>query len=90
VSLALREEHRLRVFLNRVPRRIFGHKRKEVTTGWKKLYTVELHNSYSMSYVISVRKSKGMRWVKCIAHMGEIINAYKIVIGKSEETSWET
>jgi hypothetical protein len=43
-SLTLREEHRLRVFENRVLRRIFGPKRDDVTGGWRKLHNVELHN----------------------------------------------
>jgi hypothetical protein len=42
-SLTLREEHRLRVFENRVLRRIFGPMKKEVTGGWKKLQNEELH-----------------------------------------------
>jgi hypothetical protein len=43
-SLTLREEHRLRVFENKVLRRIFGSKRDEVTGGWRKLHSEELHN----------------------------------------------
>jgi hypothetical protein len=43
-SLTLREEHRLRVFENRVLRRIFGPKRDEVTGYWRKLHNEELHN----------------------------------------------
>jgi hypothetical protein len=46
-SLALREEHRLRVFENRLLRRTFGPKRDEVTVGWRKLHNEELHNLYS-------------------------------------------
>jgi hypothetical protein len=42
-SLTLREEHRLRVFENRVVRRIFGFKRDEVTGEWRKLHIEELH-----------------------------------------------
>jgi hypothetical protein len=45
-SLTLREEHRLRVFENRVLRRIFGPKRDEVTGDWRNLHNEELHNSY--------------------------------------------
>jgi hypothetical protein len=45
LSLTLREEHRLKVFENRVLRRIFGPKRDEVTEGWKKLHNEELHDS---------------------------------------------
>jgi hypothetical protein len=46
-TLTLREEHRLRVFENRVLRRIFGLKRDEVTGEWRKLHNEELHNLYS-------------------------------------------
>jgi hypothetical protein len=46
-SLTLREEHRLRVFENRVLRRIFGPKRYEVTGGWRKLHNKELRDLYS-------------------------------------------
>jgi hypothetical protein len=42
-SLTLREEHRLRVFVNRVLGSIFGHKRKEVTGGWRGPHNEELH-----------------------------------------------
>jgi hypothetical protein len=45
-SLTLREEHRLRVFENRVLRRISGPKRDEITGGWRKLHNEELHNLY--------------------------------------------
>jgi hypothetical protein len=47
--VALREEHRLSVFGNRVLRRILGPKRDEVTGGWRKLHNEELHNLYSSS-----------------------------------------
>jgi hypothetical protein len=46
-SLTLREEYRLRVFENRVLRRIFGQKREEVTRDWRKLHNEELHNLFS-------------------------------------------
>jgi hypothetical protein len=48
----LREEHRLRVFENRVLRRIFGPKRDEVTGEWRKLHNDELHNLYSSPDII--------------------------------------
>jgi hypothetical protein len=55
-SLALRKEHRLRAFENRVLRRILGSKRDEVTGGWRKLHNEELHGLYSSPYVIRVIK----------------------------------
>jgi hypothetical protein len=55
-SLTLREGHRLRVFENRVLRRICGLKRVEVMGGWKKLHNEELHNLYSLSTIIRMIK----------------------------------
>jgi hypothetical protein len=56
-SLTLREEQRLRVFENRVLRRIFGPKRDEVTGEWRKLHNEELHNLYSSPDIIRQVKS---------------------------------
>jgi hypothetical protein len=61
-SLPLREEHRLRVFENRVLRRIFGPKRDEVTGGWRKLLKEEFHNLHSLPSIIRMTKSRMMRW----------------------------
>jgi hypothetical protein len=58
LSLTLREEHRLRVFENRVLRRIFGLKRGEVMGGWRKLHNEELHNLYILPSIIE-RLSQG-------------------------------
>jgi hypothetical protein len=60
--LTLRAEHRLRVFENRVPRKIFSPKRGDVTGGLRKLHNVELHNTYSSQSVIGMMKSRRMRW----------------------------
>jgi hypothetical protein len=57
-SLTLREEHRLRVFENRVLRRIFGPKRDEVTGEWRKLHSKELHNLHSSPDIIRQVKSR--------------------------------
>jgi hypothetical protein len=62
LSLTLREEHRLRVFENRVLRRIFGPKRDEVTGGCRKLHNEELHGLYSSPSIIRVIKARRMRW----------------------------
>jgi hypothetical protein len=56
-SLALREEHRLTMFENRVVRRIFWPKRNEVTGGWGKLHIEELHKLYSSPSIIRMIKS---------------------------------
>jgi hypothetical protein len=62
LSLTLREEHRLRVFENRVLRRIFGPKRDEVTGEWRKLHNAELRDLYSSPSIIRIIKSWRMRW----------------------------
>jgi hypothetical protein len=68
-SLKLREEHRLRVFENRVLRRIFGLKRDEVTGGWRELHNEELHDLYSSPSIIRMVKSRRMRLAGNVARM---------------------
>jgi hypothetical protein len=53
-SLALKEEHRMKVFENRVLRRIFGLKKDEIIGGWRKLHNEELHNLYSLPDIVIV------------------------------------
>jgi hypothetical protein len=60
-SLTLREEHRLRVFVNRVLRRIFGPKKNEVKGDWRKLHNEELHNLYFSPSVMRMMRSRRMR-----------------------------
>jgi hypothetical protein len=62
LSLILREERRLRVFKNRVLRRIFGPKRDEVTGGWRTLHKEELRDLYSSPSIIGIMKTRRMRW----------------------------
>jgi hypothetical protein len=83
-SLTLREEHRLRVFENRVLRRIFGPKRDEVTGEWRKLHSGELHNLYSSPDIIRQVKSRRVRWVGHMACMGEGRSMYRVLVGKPE------
>jgi hypothetical protein len=66
-SLTLREEHRLRVFENRVLRRIFGPKRDEVTGDWRKLHNKELHSLYYSPNTIRMIKSRRIRWAGHVA-----------------------
>jgi hypothetical protein len=72
-SLTLREERRLRVFENRVLRRVFGPKRDEVTAEWRKLHNEELNDLYSLSNIVRVVKSRRMRWAGHVARMGEMV-----------------
>jgi hypothetical protein len=81
-SLTLREEHRLRVFENKVLRRIFGPKRDEVTEGWRKLHNEEFRDLYSSPSIIRIIKSRRMRWAGHVAQMGEKRNAYRLLVGK--------
>jgi hypothetical protein len=83
-SLTLREEHKLRVFENRVLRRIFGPKRDEVTGEWRKLHNEELRDLYSSASIIRIIKSKRMRWAGHVARMGEKRNVYRLLVGKPE------
>jgi hypothetical protein len=82
-SLTLRDEHRLRVFENRVLRRIFGPKRDDVMGDWRKLHNEELQNLYSSPNIIRMIKSR-RRWNGHVARMGEKRNAYRILVGKPE------
>jgi hypothetical protein len=66
-SLALREEHRLRVFENRVLRRIFGLKRDKVVGGWRKLHNEEYRDLYSSPSMIRIIKLRRMKWVGHVA-----------------------
>jgi hypothetical protein len=69
LSLILREEHRLRVFENRVLRRIFGPKGAEVTGGWRKLHNEVLCNLFSSPSMIKTTASRGIRWAGYVARM---------------------
>jgi hypothetical protein len=71
LSLILREERRLRVFENRVLRRIFRPKRDEITGVWRKLHNEELHNLYSSPTIVRVIQSRIMRWAGHVARMGK-------------------
>jgi hypothetical protein len=83
-SLTLREEQRLRVFENRVLRRIFGPKRDDATGEWRSLHNEELNYLYSSPNIIRVIKSRRMRWAGRVAHMGEKRGAYRILVGRPE------
>jgi hypothetical protein len=74
----------MRVFENRVLRRIFGPNRDEVTGEWRKLHNEEFHNLYSSPDIIRKIKSRRMRWAGHVARMGEERKVYKVLMGKPE------
>ncbi|KAJ4429974.1 hypothetical protein ANN_22178 [Periplaneta americana] len=77
-TLTLRDEQRLRVFENKVLRKIFGAKRDEVTGEWRKLHNAELYELYPSPDIIRNIKSRRLRW----ARMGESRNAYRVLVGR--------
>jgi hypothetical protein len=70
-SLTLGEVHKLRLFENRVLRKIFGPKGDEVTGGSRKLHNEELHNLYSPPSIIRMIKSRRIRWAGHVARLVE-------------------
>ncbi|KAJ4449275.1 hypothetical protein ANN_00673 [Periplaneta americana] len=83
-TFTLREEQRLRMFENKVLRKIFGAKRYEVTGKWRKLHNTELHALYSSPDIIRNIKSRRLRWAGHVARMGESSNAYSVLVGRPE------
>ena len=77
----MREERRLRVFENRVLRRVFSPKRDEVTVEWRKLHNEELNDLYSLTNIVRVVKSRRMRWEGHVARMGEDRVVHRVLWG---------
>jgi hypothetical protein len=84
---AVSEGYRLRVFENRELRRIFGPKRDEVTGGWRKLHSEELHNLYSSPSIIRMINSRRMGCTGHVVRMESKRNAYssRIFWGESQK-----
>jgi hypothetical protein len=74
----------LRVFENRVLRRIFGLRRDEVTGDWRKLHNEELNDLYCSPNIVRVIKSRRMRWAGHVASMGDRRDIYRVLVGKPE------
>jgi hypothetical protein len=77
----LKEEHRLRVFENRVLRRIFGPERDD-DRSWRKLHNDELHDLYSSPNIVRVIKSRRMKWAGHVARMGEERGVFRLLVGR--------
>jgi hypothetical protein len=82
-SLALREEYRLRVFENRVLRRIFGPKREEITGEWRRLHNMELYHLFSSPNIIRVITPRRIRLLRYVARMGERRGVYTVLVEKT-------
>jgi hypothetical protein len=82
-SLTFGEEHRLRVFENRVLRKIFGPKREEDRSR-RKLHNDELHSLYASPNIFRVIRSKRMRWVGHVARIGDGRGVCRILVGRPE------
>jgi len=80
----LREERKLRVFENKVLRRIFGPMRDEATGEWRRLHNEELNDLYSSPNIVRVIKSRRMRWAGYVEHMGEERGVYMVLVEKPE------
>ena len=79
----MREEHRLRVFENKVLRKIFGAEREMNVTGeWRKLHNAELHALYSSPNIIRNLKSRRLIWAGHVARMEQFRNSYRVLVGK--------
>jgi len=80
----MREVCRVRVFENRVLKRIFGPKGDAVTGEWRKLHKEELNDQYSSPNIVLVIKVRRLRWVGHIAHMGDRRGVYRVMVRKFE------
>ena len=80
----MREERRLRVFENRVLRRVFGSTRDKVTGEWRKLHNEELSDCYSLPNIVRVVNSRRMRWAGHVACVGEGKGVHRVLVGKPE------
>jgi hypothetical protein len=76
--------YRLRVFENRVLRRVFGPKMDEVRGEWRKLHNEELSDLYSLLNIVRVVKSRRIRWAGHVARMGEGRGVHRVLVGKPE------
>ena len=65
--------------------RMFGRKRDKVTGEWRRLHNEGLNDLYSLPNNIWVIRSRGMRWVRCVAHMGERRGVYRDLMGNLRE-----
>ena len=81
-SLTFRDDRRVRVFEKRVLRRMFGHKKDELTGEWRNIHEEELNYMYCSAIIFRVIKLRKMRWAGHVARMGERRGVYRVLVGK--------
>ena len=81
--MTLTEEHRLKVFVNKMLRRIFGPRREEVRREWRKLHNEEFNDLYFSPNIFRVIKSTRMRWAGHVAHVGKRRGVYRVLVGET-------
>ena len=83
-SPTLRKKHRQNVFEIRVLRRIYGHKKDEVTREWGKLHSEELNDTYCSPNIMRVVKSRIMRCAGYVSFTGERRGRWRVCLQKPE------
>jgi len=83
-KIGVADEHKLRVFENKVLRKIYVPKRDEMTGEWRRLHKEKLHGLYDSPDVVRIMKSRRLRWADHVARMGEKRRLYSILVGKPE------
>jgi hypothetical protein len=78
-------ERRLRVFESKVLRKVFGHKKEEVTKEWRRLHNEELNDLYSVANTVRVVKSRRMRWAGHVACVGEERGVHRVLVESLRE-----
>jgi hypothetical protein len=84
-SLILREEQRLKVFHNRLLRGVYLLTRDELSNRWRRLHNEELHDLFSLPWIVRNIKSRWMRWVGHVVQIGVKRNTYRLLVGRPEE-----
>ena len=85
-SLTLKEEKKLRIFENKIARKIFGPRKDEQRDEWRKLHNLELYNLYGIPDIIRTLRLRRLQLARNVARMGNGRRAHKFLVGKSEGT----